>query len=192
MGIKPQRTRYGTDCPRCWPAGKTPKYVKCFISGVKTGQDYLPVYGDTPNGYHDLVQHQEYACEFGNVGEGFPYITLSLGVDRTLLRVRNPHLVNSFYELKMQPCADWFTNINREWEDSKFYGGYAHVTVPGELDVEEHDFYKSLTAIVSSVTPMIDPDPRMECFPMADGKIAVRYAGKRDATNIMIKFDTTA
>lgn len=49
---------------------------------------------------------------------------------------------------------------------------------------------EDMADLVKSVTPMIDPDPRMECFPMADEKIVIRYAGKRDATNIYIKVDT--
>jgi len=76
----------------------------------------------------------------------------------------------------------------RDWY---MFGGYSpQGSATGVAGVSKTSCLFSLANIITRVTPLIDPDPRMECFPMDDKHVAVRYAGKRDATNIMIKFDT--
>jgi len=78
------------------------------------------------------------------------------------------------------PCTKHFFNDIDGPDNARFYGGFVYISTVTKLASQIEKF-----------TPMIDPDPRMECFPMADDHIVVRYAGIKDATNVKIKLDST-
>jgi len=188
----PDQPEYGDDCADCFPIGKTPLYVKVAIGGICRGEWWEPSQGPPPNGYFDLVQSPAVACHWFTLKPEDPVIVWKPRDLITNFLANTVEGHNCFWSGGNPICTRHFTNSPGGWEGSYFYGGHAFVTIPGNLTGGPADFPASLSKVINKVTPMIDPDPRMECFPMADKHIAVRYCGKRDATNIMIKFDTEA
>lgn len=192
MGIIPGPVEYGDDCLTCWDPGLTPRLFKLFLSGIGRGELWLPGMGMPPNGYHDLVQSSTVPCQWLNLKPGPPSILWQPTKLLLNLSVPMPLASNAFTAREYPQCSRQYDNDSEFWQNSNFYGGFAFITVGGPAGGDDDDFLHSLSSIIESVTPMIDPDPRMECFPMSVTEIAVRYAGKRDATNIVIKFDTSA
>jgi len=190
MGIQPDIFEEGYSCPICFGYRQTPKYMKCCISGVKCGELWQPGMPPPPNGYHDLITQSPLYCQWVIATPG-PY-SIQLKLFNTYSRLvawgAPPDFM--FEKTRNEKCVFSFSNQWEVWDNRYYYGGYAYVTVPGSAKGTKDGPPVPLSTIINKVTQMIDPDPRMECFPMADGQIAVRYAGKRDATNIMIKFDT--
>lgn len=179
MGIIPKPIEYGDDCFSCWDAGKTPLHLKCFFSSIKCGELWLPVLPPPPNGYWDLVQEPLAPCTWSEDFSGPPEIIYRVGALNNSIRFTFQPGVVAFVCRLAPGCAKHFTNEFAIWGNNIYYGGYCYLETSNDIQQE-----------IESVTPMIDPDPRMECFPMADEHIVVRYAGKRDGTKIYIKIDT--
>lgn len=180
MGIMPDETEFGDDCLACWPAGKTPRYVKLFLAGIQRGDDWVPANGQPPNGYWDLEQSDVDPCNFFNMHEGFPAIAWRPSAFLEQLNVVAEGPASAFWARLQPGCRRWYFPLAQGPEHTHFWGGTAFFSTP-----------QILSDVIESVTPLFDPDPRMECFPMEDEKVAVRYAGKRDATNVMIKLDVS-
>jgi len=190
MGIIPRPFEEGYSCPICFDYQKTPKYLKCFISGVQIGNLWEPGMPPPPNGYHDLITQSPLYCQWV-IDKPGPYgVVLKLfdTYSRLIAWGAPPDLM--FEHTRDERCVFSFTNKWLSPDGRYYYGGYAYVTVPGDIKGEDSSPLHPLSSVINSVTPLIDPDPRMECFPIEEGEIVVRYAGKRDATNIAIKFDT--
>lgn len=179
MGIIPKPPEYGDDCMACFDPGKTPLYLKCFFSGIKTGELWLPVLPPPPNGYWDLEQHIDHPCIWIQSGPPPPTIGYRVGGPTNHISFVFQPGVTAFRSILAPGCQKHFTNDFAIWGGAVYYGGYCYIETSNAIQKQ-----------IEAVTPMIDPDPRMECFPMADEHIVIRYAGKRDATNISIKIDT--
>lgn len=164
----------------CWAPGETPKYIKVFISGVKRGFLWEEYMGMPPNGYHDMVQNPSYPCQWTEPPGDFQMARYKAAPDNCYF-MTGPFLPETAFVSGDYPlCTKHFTNMFTDFDTTRFYGGTAYLTTPAWMQ-----------AMIESITPMIDPDPRMELFPMANEQIIIRYAGKRDATNISIKFDVS-
>lgn len=190
MGIIPGPTEYGNNCALCFPAGETPKLLKAFFSGIQMGVNWQPVNGPPPNGYYDLHQTFGDPCVWKTTEPDFPFVTLTLANGRSSLKIVAVGVQSAFLSSVFDNCIFHYTNDLLCSLPNTFCGGHAYVTVPGDVTGEGDSPYHSLSSIITKTTPMIDPDPRMELFPIDDESFVVRYAGKRDATNIKIKFDT--
>lgn len=179
MGIIPIGPQYGDDFLTCWAAGETPLTFKLFLTGVNWGDGYFPGLPPPPNGYHDIHQDPLNPGIWKSPVGVEPIIlyTLTGATSDILIRYSAPWSV--FVGGDVITCMKSFVNLQNVPHAQLYYGGTVTLLTT-----------KNLSDIIESVTPMIDPDPRMECFSMEDGLIVVRYAGKRDATNVSIKFDT--
>lgn len=190
MGVIPVPTEYGTDCPICFPLGKTPKYVKCFFSGIQMGEWWHGGLPSPPNGYFDLEADPARYCIWV-ISKPGPW-----AIEWKLMDTYSRLVcwTQSVYAFESQRdgvlCASHFGNDNIYPDIEYYYGGSGYITVPGTIKGGGVSTIIPLSSIITKVTPIFDPDPRLECFPVPDEKIVVRYAGKRDGTNIAIKFDT--
>lgn len=175
----PAHLHYGDDCLDCYHPGKTPLTFKVFFSGIKRGHLWhsgLPV---SPNGYWDLRQVPEHPCRWV-LDMISPFdIIYRIGAPTNSIAFSFNVTVGIFRSGFRTGCRTGFTNDYEFPIGNHYYGGSCHVETPA-----------AVADIIKSITPMIDPDPRMELFPIDDEVFVVRYAGKRDATNINIKFDT--
>jgi len=191
MGIQPKPDPDPDDsCPYCFALGKTPSSLKVIFSGLRAG---LYAGGDDVNflnRYYDVPRLPGEQCKWKTADGVEPHIWVALAVPYAMVSMGWTGRGGIFQSWDLPVCTRWFEN-QRLWEVSYACGGQCYVTNAGIVGGTGGNPAKSLAGMIESVTPMIDPDPRMECFPMPDSEIAVRYAGKRDATNIMIKFDTT-
>jgi len=71
MGIPPP-PEYGNDCPVCWPAGMTPKYVYIDFVGIQRGALGVPPWPDPPNGTWKLEQTIE-PCKWYSLIDPFQF-----------------------------------------------------------------------------------------------------------------------
>lgn len=192
MGIQPATTIYGDDCLLCFAADRTPLTLKVCISGIERTDFWNPFWGYAPNGYHDMLQDNGEPCRWWKDPYVIPRGWYMHHVGHSHLHWQSSTNEAAFISVSPGPCAVYFENDNLNAPGNGFWKGSAVIVVAGTAVGGNDNPPVNLAKIITDVTPMIDPDPRMECFAMPGGMIAVRYAGKRDATNIMIKFDTTA
>jgi len=149
-----------------------------FFSGIRAAQLGPRGTACPYNGYYDVPVREDLTC-YWDTGEGSdPRVRVRLAVPSAQVRMGTEAEGGVFQSWDLPSCTRWFEN-QLIWENRYWFKGQAWVGGAMEL-----------AAIIESVTPLIDPDPRMECFPIEEEEIVVRYAGKRDATNIAIKFDT--
>ena len=178
MGIIPKSTIYGDDCIACFDADETPMYMKAFISGVKRGELWNPVLPMTPNGYWDLEQDLVDPCKWNALKPGWPEIIHGVGPRFNFFIFNYGVGIPVFHSIHGHGCRNKFENDFAGYWNNIYYGGHCFITTADWIRKQ-----------IESLTPMIDPNPRMECFTMEGDFIVVRYAGKRDATNISIKID---
>jgi len=179
VGIIPVPSDFCNYCPTCFDVDKTPTLVKLFVSGIEIGDLWTPDYPLPPNGYWDLEVDPSWPCSWKQARD--PDWALHLQSSSTYQELIINYLSTIAFGSSgsSDPCGRHFTNQAGTGEHFVYGGGHAYFSTPSEL-----------AATIESITPMIDPDPRMECFPIADKKAVIRYAGKRDATHIYIKLDT--
>lgn len=178
MGIIPTQDEYGDDCAACYSTGKTPNLLKAFVTGIQTGSAWLPEMGPAPNGYHDMYQDVQYPCYFGRVGQPYPCARYKAAAYPSRFWLYFATASLAFLSEARPICFNWFYNSITNPSGNYFYGGRVVIRTPEEI-----------AAIIESYTPMIDPNPRMECFPVDGEKAVIRYAGKKDATNFNMKVD---
>lgn len=179
MGIGEGQDKWGANCTLCFNINRTPEWFKVFFSGIERGALWIPAYGMPPNGYYDIQNSHVGPCIWSHGAPPWPLIRYILQDGVSTLACKPDAFRTAFSGRIFENCKDYFTNLLQGAAGNAFYGGYAYIATS-----------VGLAKAVKSLTPMIDPDPKMECFPVADEKIVIRYAGKRDATNISIKFDT--
>jgi hypothetical protein len=178
MGINPAQGQYGDDCLTCFPAGETPLYFKIFITGLMTGDLWLPTMGLPPNGYHDLLQSDILPCRWYDVNATYPDILYRAGPTWSEVRVRTVGGHVAFVAGPLAVCKRSFSNLYDSPVGNTFWGGTAHLSTP----------YLMKKAI-ERITPLADPSPKLELFGVSDPVCVIRYAGKRDATNVSILLD---
>lgn len=191
MGLMPEPTPIGADCLLCFDAGKTPSSVKCFFGGIERGQNWQVLDGLPPNGYWILFNSPEFPCIWTNTQPAWPIVTFILQDGVSTLGCKPRRFRTAFSGRIFKNCQYHFTNLLQGWPGNAFYGGDGSIAVAGTSSGGGGTPPINLAKIITDITPMIDPNPRMECFPMDSIHTNIRYAGKRDATNIMIKVDTT-
>ncbi|GAH19075.1 unnamed protein product [marine sediment metagenome] len=150
-----------------------------MFGGIERGDAWEPAFGMPPNGYFDLTNDEVFPCLWSHGAPPWPLIRFILQDGNSTLGCKPDSLRVAFSGSINENCRYQFKNGLEGAAGNAFYGGYGHIITPADMG-----------AIIESVTPMIDPDPRMELFPVDDEVSVLRYAGKRDATNIKIKFDT--
>jgi len=178
MGIIPVPNEWGNNCSACFPVGETPKRLKCFFSGIERGDNWLPAAGKPPNGYHDLLQSDGNPCTWNDDPPTWPSITYTVSAVASFLSCRTTMFATAFISNPGSGCKRGFSNNFKTPVGNIFYGGYAAVITPFNM-----------AAMIAKVTPLADPDPRMEFFPISSSQGVLRYAGKRDATNINFLID---
>ncbi len=180
MGIIPKPSPvYDDHCNACFPAGRTPSALKVFFTGIEAAQQE-PAGTIYPNhGYYDVFAVGGSLCLWQSPPGSSPFCKVRLAMPHALVELFHPGVYGVFQSWDLPPCTRWFEN-QKIWAGNHWWKGRAFVATS-----------LAVGAIIESVTPMIDPDPRMECFPMDNEEIVVRYAGKRDATNISIKLDVS-
>lgn len=180
MGIMPDPVPNGSNCNVCFPAGSTPQYLKVCFAGIQRGEFWNPTMGPAPNGYHDVKQSAYNPCFWITAGGPINYVSYAASPYPSKLYHQLTMGIKYFVSTNMPICSNHFTNSLNTWAGNDFYGGTGYVITP-----------MSMAAIIEKITPLADPDPRMELFPMAYPYIVVRYAGKRDATLCCLKVDTS-
>lgn len=178
MGIIPVPDSYGNDCTICFPAGKTPDLLKVFYSGIEFGDDWVPADGMPPNGYYDHIQIPASPCSFSNPAP-HPTGWVIFGPAGTDCTSESSGGAGAFWGVSFDRCTRYFFNRYRRPLDNEFWGGYAFICTPLELETW-----------LNLVTPTTGPDPRLECYPMANGEIVLKFCNIQDGTNIKIKLDT--
>lgn len=181
----------GCECPLCFAYKNTPKYMKCCISGVQCGSLFESGMPSPPNGYFDLSTISPLYCQWTIVNPGPYAIVFKLFDTYSRLSVWGAPPGKMFEAQRDEKCVFTFDNMYTSPGGRYYYGGHAAIAISGELSGGGGNPPLNLSNVINKVTPMIDPDPRMECFPMSSPLVAIRYAGKRDATNVVIKFDPT-
>jgi len=179
MGIIPDPVPEDNSCGDCFASGKTPSTLKVFFGGIQKGQGWNASMGPPPNGYHDIVVSPFGNCQWLTEFGTFPLVTYNAAPFPSRLLFRLSLGIKYFESGGYPACSDHFDNALDTFHGNDFYGGFAYIGTAMKVASE-----------IELVTPLFDPDPRMELFPMADSQIVIRYAGKRDATNISIKLDT--
>lgn len=179
MGIQPQPTEFGNDCLACFSAGETPKWLKCFFAGIERGNNWFPAAGEPPNGYHDLLQKPGSPCTWNDDPPVFPSVTYTISGANSFLSCRTSIPVTAFISNPAVGCVQGFSNNFSTPVGNIFYGGWGHVITSIQI-----------ASIIELVTPLADPNPRMEYFPVSATQAVVRYAGKRDSTLVCMLVDS--
>lgn len=179
MGIIPDPPGYCNHCAGCFPPNETPAVVKLFVSGIRTGGRWTPDFILPPNGYFDLDVEVALPCRWSGNFPGPIHIDLRSTPLSQALQITSGPATCFGDSHNDDPCGRHFTDFFVDPALTIWYGGNAHFFTPPEM-----------ASIIESVTPMVDPNPRMECWAMDNKHVVLRYAGKRDGTNINIKVDT--
>lgn len=178
MGIIPTPITPGDDCVLCFTPGFTPTLFKCFFSGIKTGDLWHPGLPPSPNGYFDLIQVPGIPCRWYS---DHPDYSVRLIYDPawSSLFVETIGGAVAFSSTPVAICTTYYANAINTPVNQHYYDGWGLITTPQQLQ-----------AWIELATPITGPDPRMECFPMEDGQIVVKFCNIQDGTNIKIKLDT--
>lgn len=181
MGIIPTPIDPGNDCDRCFLAGETPTLLKLFITGVYRAELWHDGLPRTPNGYYDLVQDPLDNCRWiSTIATNWNIaLTWYEGVSKCGGFILFPHI--RFFGQVNENCTKHFTNALNVWAGNFYYGGWFFISTPAQMQ-----------SLIEMVTPLTGPDPRMELYPMDDDRIVLKFCDKKSATNVKIKFDTTA
>jgi len=179
MGIVPAPPQFGDNCLQCYPLGRTPKLLKVFIGGMQIGELWYPELGMPRNEYVDLLQDPDWPCWWHTPLGVYPVFHYRTGALSSSFRIEIYIATYMFNSVWSPPCSRGFRNEIDQYQGTYFYGGWAAIR-----------FSQEMADLIGKVTPLVDPDPRMDLFPVDDEKVVVRYAGTKDATNIKIKFDT--
>jgi len=175
MGIRPDPIEYGAGCDVCYAEGKTPKYFKAFFTGLLRGSNWNDDFPRNVDGYYDITQLPFASCTWSTGSGIYPSIKYWHTPTHSYLTMSLAGGWDAFLPDLPVLCGKWFTNQMTVPTGNIFYGGQGVIMTP-------EDMAKS----IESITPLIDPDPRMELFTMPASQYSLRYAGKRDATRISI------
>lgn len=178
MGIQPEPIVAGSSCSLCYPVGVTPKYLKIFFSGIQRGNSWHSGLIFPPNGYTDLVQDPAKPCAWISDGSGGYTVRISHISSSSFLTCISSVGRTIFTKRIFDQCVMAFENALSLPSSGPYYGGSAHISTA-----------TALKAVSDLVGPADDPNPRWENFPVSDSQTVVRYAGKRDASNLHILFD---
>jgi len=178
MGIRPDPIEYGADCDTCYAEGKTPKYFKAFFSGILRGSLWESGMPGNMNGYYDIIQDPAYSCRWKSVPGFWQNVLYWHEPFHSYLTMSLPGGWFAFSADIATHCGRWFANAETDGTGNIYYGGQGVIMTPEDM-----------TKSIESITPLIDPDPRMELFTMPASQYSLRYAGKRDATRISIVLD---
>jgi len=178
MGIIPEPIEYGNNCNTCYASGETPLYFKAFFSGMKRGSLWTDDMPGNMNGYYDIIQDPTYNCRWRYNSPSWQRVLYEHTPTYSFVVMTTPGGWVAF-EADLTPhCGTWFENRYTSPTGRIYYGGECVIMHPSEMSFH-----------IEKVTPLIDPDPRMELFTLPDSKASIRYAGKRDATRISIVLD---
>jgi len=178
MGIIPEPIEYGANCDTCYASGETPLYFKAFFSGMKRGSLWTDDMPGNMNGYYDITQDPTYSCRWRSPIGTWQRVLYEHTPTHSYLTISLPGGWYAFTADIATHCGKWFANAETDPSGNIFYGGEGVVMHPSEM-----------AAHIEKVTPLIDPDPRMELFTLPGSQSSIRYAGKRDATRISIVLD---
>lgn len=171
---------YGDDCLHCFAAGLTPKHFYASFAGIEFGDLWLPAMGPPPNGMHFLTQDPVKPC-FWEDAIGGPFIVRYDTDDVECELVANliPY-VPGFRSQVAEKCVRYHTNDYDVAAGNYFYGGWAHVFTPTEIQ-----------ELIEQLTPVVDPDPLFRVDPIADEKIVVSYIDQWGDTKVKMLVDLT-
>jgi len=178
MGIVPEPIEYGASCDTCYAAGETPLYFKAIFSGIQRGSLWESGMPGNMNGYYDIVQDPTYSCRWRWNSPSWQHVLYEHTPTYSFVVMTTPGGWVAFMSDIPTHCGTWFANAYTSPNGRIYYGGECVIMHPSEM-----------AAHIEKVTPLIDPDPRMELFTLPDSKASIRYAGKRDATRISIVLD---
>lgn len=184
MGIPWDEDEIGTDCPQ-FPAGTTPKYLWCSISGVErcNPEGLNP---GMPNGVYMLTQHSSFPCRWvtseplGNTGIQYEAKTISC-----TLSAYNSGFV-TFAGLTLGALKFSFTNGDScsTYPPLPLAGGGSAIvarTKPGSAPA------------VANVAELLnieeEPDSMADFYPAADDKVVLKFCRQKTPTNILIVVD---
>ena len=179
MGIMPDETEYGDDCAECYLSGKTPLRFKLFLSGIQKSSFWAAWAGPPPNGYYDILQHDVDHCRWYKDPWVAPSGWYMHHPGHSHVHWDSIGGAAAFVSESSGPCAYQFDNQIPAGPGALFEGGFCTIAVAGTVSGGESSPFVNLAAVINSVTPMFDPDPRMECFPLDEDHTIIRYAGKR-------------
>lgn len=172
---------YGDDCVHCFAAGLTPKHFYAAISGVDFGDLWLPAMGAPPNGLHFLTQDLIKPCFWEDPIGGSVIVRYSSTAINCELVANKLPFVPGFRSQIAAPCIRYHTNDYVGAAANFFYGGYALIFTPTEIQ-----------ELIETFTPVVDPDPLLRVDPLANEKFVASYIDEWGDTKVKFLIDPNA
>lgn len=180
MGQPTEPFEYGEDCLCCWPEGETPSKVYISFEGLESCDKAPGVIPLPFNGVVAVPQSEEENCNFDRDFDGFHFTWAScLGLRSTCRQLW--YYEEMFHDVKHADCKIYFENVlNCIGEHIHAEGGNA--TIMFHTGTNDH----SIGSLLNAINMEPDPKTKFEFWPAKEGRIMVRFARKKDATNILI------
>jgi len=179
MGIRLPSGSVNDACPLCFDANETPETIYVSITGVSYGSTWDGSLGKVPNAVFQLTNTT--GCTWNNTILGWLF-EYSVQPGSSSFSVTKPLSPSKFLTVIGSPCEVHFANslLNPL---SAFYGGLASIswTAP--------DTSNSINNVANSMNIASAPATFAEFFPVESDVNVYRFAAKKDATNVKIKFD---
>lgn len=170
----------GADCLACFGVNETPIEYYVMFQGIERGDNWLPAFGPPLNGLYVLPQTAPDPCWWSaSVSPGWFCRYSSTVIASNLVLDGDPY-VPVFRSFNAPACIRYHTNDYNVPAGNFFYGGFAFVFMPAEIQ-----------ALIELHTPVVDPDPLLKVEPLAGSLIVVSYIDRWGDTKFKMKVDVS-
>ncbi|MBA7625090.1 hypothetical protein ES703_32511 [subsurface metagenome] len=169
---------YGDDCLTCFPAGQTPKHFYVMAGSITYGDDWFPFMGPPFNGLWFMTQDLVDPCKWQGPAGPHGFARLRFLVGRTILTIVNDAPLTSYLSDVLVGCVRYSVNDFNIAAGNRFYGGYAYIFTPTEIQ-----------ELIENFTPVVDPDPLLRVDPLANEELIISYIDEWGDTKIKFKLD---
>lgn len=174
----PQEPDYGNDCLLCHLATFTPRVFGIMISGVETGDTWLPWMGQPPNGLYIVEQDPGNPCQWINL-PGVPLVQRYwVEVGHSWIAWEFANFMYSFIGDIAIACERFFNNWYATPVGNFFWNGQLQVIPLWDLEWW-----------INKITPVVDPDPLLKLVPRSDGKAVISYIDRWGDTKFKMLVD---
>ncbi len=177
--VPPEKIGVG-GCSTCFAGGETPRFLYVEIAGNGTGVNWFEDLGQPINGIFK-VEHSVGCTWLKNAG--LWTVSYIGGPSGSKVEARYAPLFDGVEGVSLDNCHSWFDLQIRQPDFGHWTGGFALVTMVDDCPII------SMLGLAESVGLSPGPDLLADPFVTPNEEGVIRYARKRDATNVKIKID---
>ncbi len=185
MGHGTDPSEYGDDCLCCWPPGETPLAAYVSYEGLEGCHPEDPDFPQPKNAAVEVIQDPVHACYWLSSVDPYLYAwDPCQGVNNGCYQANG--VWDTFKGWQVGNCDAYFDNVN--------VCGQAFVAAEGgqaAVVFNTSHIDHSLGSLMAAINMEQGPETKFDFIPASEEKICVRFARKKDATNILILVEPT-